>query len=330
MTLMNTIREFDELVSKLPFSANRYNFLQEIGSGAYSVVFKVYSEKYKQNFAAKMIPLRFKEETKHINVCEAELEALKRLDHRNVIKIYDSFAFENYLVFILRLCKRETLQNVIDTQSVVQPEIMIFYMKQLLDALEYCHSQGVAHRDIKPINIFLDDEYGIVLADFGFSFIQSTCGITNECCGSFWYRSPELIAIDRKDYDPYKVDVWALGITFFQMVTGKMPWTGVSDFVQLRSAIEKGKYSLPSNIDDQIATAISMMIVTDPNKRKTISEIKKLPIFSGSCKPKLPPLYIKKHNMSKPLSNRSPPLKSISHHPSLLVSKKRVSSLCFI
>ena len=98
----------------------------------------------------------------------------------------------------------------------------IYYSKQILEALSFCHSKKIAHRDIKPDNIFLDKHDRIKLADFGLAKHFDKNIKSTEHCGSVMYCSPEIVKDE--SFDPFSADIYALGMTFFFMITGKHPF----------------------------------------------------------------------------------------------------------
>lgn len=270
--------ETQRIIERLPFTANGYTFSDVIGTGAYSVVFKVYSSRYNQEFAAKLIPVRFELDPDNMNVCGQEIKALKRLSHANIIKLFETFKMMNHVILILQLCENGNLDQLLKKRKRVDSNCLIPFMKQCLDALEYCHSQNIAHRDIKPDNIFIDSQHHVLLADFGFAKIVENRKRATEFCGSFSYKSPELI--NKQPYDPMKCDVWALGVTFYKMIIGSKPWPSKDDYPKLLDAMINGKFTIPSYVNQEIAFALRRMIEPNFEKRAAIAEINHLPVFN--------------------------------------------------
>ncbi|KAK8887550.1 hypothetical protein M9Y10_038599 [Tritrichomonas musculus] len=263
------------LINSLPFETHSYKFIELIGAGSYAAVFKCFHVKFEKCFAAKVVELH-NEDDDSIDVSQSELFALKRLDHQNIIKLYDSFNDKNHLFIILQYCERGTLNNLIKPSHGIEPSLLIPYMKQLLSALAFCHQIKIAHRDIKPENVFLDSYFRPLLADFGFAVLFSDQKI-RKFCGSLRYRSPEIF--QQQPHYPFKADIWALGVSFFEMASGTSPWP-INQPESLQKTILSGKYKIPERVPRQIADVIRKMLVVDPDQRASAESLLDLPIFT--------------------------------------------------
>lgn len=263
------------LINSLPFESNSYKFTELIGAGSYAAVFKCYHIKFNKVFAAKVVEMH-KEEDESIDVSQSELFALKRLNHQNIIKLYDSFNDKGHLFIILQHCEQGTLTNIIKPSHGIEPSLLIPYMKQLLSALAFCHQAKIAHRDIKPENVFLDSYRRPLLADFGFAVFFNDQKI-NKFCGSLRYRSPEIV--QQQPHCPFKADIWALGVSFFEMASGISPWP-INQPEALHKAISSGKYKIPETVPRQIADVIRKMLVVNPDLRPSADSLHELPIFN--------------------------------------------------
>lgn len=309
------------LINMMPFTINGFVFSEIIGKGSFAIVFKVYNAYYSKDFAAKAIPIRLGEDEDQIDVCANEIEALKRLNHPNIIKLYDTFKVYNHLFMILQYCGKGTLDKMIRPPFGLPTEILIPYMRQILDAIEYSHKMNVAHRDIKPSNIFIDDNLRPLIADFGLSYIEKTkLELSKEYCGSYGYRSPEICTAT--PYCPFKADVWALGVTIYQMCTGRKPWPDGRNNKETLEAIQKAKFSIPDTIPTDVKACLKMMMIPDPKKRPTISQVKALDLF----KP-LSPIPTINRNSSRPNVSTPPPPSGIPRSTIGKNSKIPISSL---
>lgn len=266
--------EIQKIISTLPFTINEYLFEQVIGTGSFGVVFKVYHYGYKRVFAGKM--LFAKEEKASSNSIESEINILIQLMHPNIIKIYEYFEYKNRLVMIFQFCSNGTLKNLIQPGVGIQRDLINPFIKQIVEALAYLHDNQIAHLDIKTTNVFVDNFMRPLLADFGLSCHIEGVEQMNSFSGSFVYRSPEMI--QQLPYDPYKADVWALGVTFFMMVTGNSPWQMFNAQV-MKNSIINGQFDMPQNVDPDVAAMIRMMLTVDPIMRPSIAEIARLPFI---------------------------------------------------
>lgn len=201
--------EEDNIIQVL--NAHGYEFKHFIGKGSFSSVFLCESKKYLQDFAVKRT-------VKH-KITEFEKNTMISLNHSNIVKLYDAFEDDSSQYLVMEYCSNGTLRQ----KGRISYEKFLLYAKQLLSALSYCHSRNVAHRDIKPDNIFIDQYDNVKLADFGLAK-QFECdeSKSEEKCGSLMYFAPEMFIYH--SIDPFKADIWALGITFFYMTTGRFPY----------------------------------------------------------------------------------------------------------
>ena len=256
-----------------------YEFQQQIGNKANTMVYKVINKKYNQTMIAKVISLTNEHQLLNLDAAEREQEVLCQLDHQNVIRIYDSFIEDNHYYLIFEECHGGSLRDAIENKTIVSEQEMRSICYQILEALFYIHSKKIAHRDIKPSSILLDNWRKPKLTDFGISVFMQEGGKCEKYSGSTPYLAPEIL--NKKQYDPFKADIWALGITFYQFVTGKTPWKSVN-FVDLVKEIQHFEtMTYPEVMSDNWKQLLNGMLQKDPLQRATPAELIKLPIFQG-------------------------------------------------
>lgn len=288
--MIENFPSISQLISSLPFSKNNYEFSSVLGIGGSSVVFKVKSLNYSSTyFAAKVTP-----KTNELNV--QDFNALKTLSHSYIISVFDYFEDENNFYLILEYCENGSLSSLIKSGQITSKDEMTFYMKKLADVIHFCHSKGIAHRDIKPSNVLLDSYGRPKLIDFGICEMlyfntdntqnddnsyylarkKGNVKTIRKFFGSAPYLAPEIVL--KETYDPFASDVWSLGVTFYELVTGSLPWSTQSEKI-LNDAICQASISFPNSVPNPMQQLIRLMIQVDPASRPTMKSIAGCSLF---------------------------------------------------
>ena len=245
-----------------------YEIKSTIGQGSFSHCYLIYSLKYKTNFVCKIIKTDPHATTnKFSETYYAEIDALVHLDHPHIIKIYDHWKINDQMIIILEYCQNGNLSKRIANGAPFTEAQLINYTRQLIDILVYCHSNLLAHHDIKPANIFIDRYGRLKLGDFGLSHFG---GISSQAIGSLAYMAPEMF--NKAPYDAYKADIWAFGVTLFQMATNTLPFKANSCEMFIK-ILKEGKYLIPPSVPPIISAVIKQCLITNPEERWTILEI---------------------------------------------------------
>ena len=152
----------------------------------------------------------------------------------------------------------------------------VFFFRQILTGLSYCHSFNICHRDMKPENILIDKNNNIKLADFGMAALQPQGVMLKTSCGSPHYAAPELIRGDK--YVGAMVDIWAIGIIMYCLLTGLLPFEA-STVPRLLAKIARGKYVLPDGLSVEAKDLIWRILQPDPQLRLSVKEIWSHPLL---------------------------------------------------
>lgn len=257
---MSEVTKLHEILSQHEFEHKKI-----LGEGAFSSVHLCHSKKYHHDFAIK--------QAKKHRLSAQEFQTLISLNHPNVIKIYDAFEDESAQYLVMEYCPQGTIKQ----KTISSYDKFIYYARQILEAVAYCHSKNIAHRDIKPDNIFLDQYDHIKLADFGLARKFDINERSNEKCGSLMFFSPEMFQY--QEIDPFKADIWALGITFYYMATGNYPFQSDSR-EDLKQLINLGELDYETyDVDPQIRFLINKMTTKNAKIRPTAEKVLKFPMF---------------------------------------------------
>lgn len=253
------------------FESHGYVNPRAIGKGAYGTVYQVTSLRYQEDFCIKAV--------QHTPEAAREIELIRNLTHPNIIRMYDHWVEDDLMFIVFEYCPFGNLETLIKTEGRVHGIKFVKYAKQLLNAMDYCHSCNVAHRDIKPSNVLIDKWGRIKLSDFGLSSSTVDKETDTLVRGSLSYMAPEVLS--KKRYIINKADIWSLGLTLYFMAAGFLPWPecGIDD---LKKIISMGYVDYPSTMDNDIIKLLKSMLCYKPSSRKSAAEVLKSPFFTES------------------------------------------------
>ena len=201
---------------------NHNYFITEdiLGKGSSSIVFKGYHKSTKKKVAVKKIKLN--NENKRIERrALKEIAFLDKLDHTNIVKLYETFydKEKNIIYLFLEYCELGSLNNFLGNGGYLEEIDAKKIMKQIRNGIKYLYNKNIYHRDIKPANILITKNYNIKIADFGLS-TYNTSGFFNKLCGSPFYMSPEMYISSKYMKTS---DIWSYGIILFNILYGHHP-----------------------------------------------------------------------------------------------------------
>jgi serine/threonine protein kinase len=258
-----------------------YVFYKEpIGYGSFSIIYKGY------NISEPNKPLAIKRITKIIDMkyFHNEVDLMKKLDHPNILKLYDVVKTNGNIYLILEYCNCGDLSEYI--QNDTNNSNNFKYFKQIFRGLEYLYKNRILHRDIKPHNILIKDGL-IKISDFGFAKSFEKNELITTFCGSPLYMAPEIIK--DKEYN-LKSDIWSLGVIIYELFTKTHPYY-VESKQLLWSKIKQGIIIDYSNIKNQhIAGLLKKMLVDNPLERSEWEAIFKI-FHTIDCIDNKPSLY---------------------------------------
>lgn len=257
-----------------------YEYMCPLGHGGFSSVHKIMSTKYNCEFVVKIS----RNETKNEGMAQ-EINALMKLNHPNIISMYEYFEDDENVFLVLEYCCGGSLDDMVKAGSRVKPPRLYLICKQVLCALEYCHQKNIAHRDIKPANILLDVYGRPKLADFGLSSFYDNNQLIRSFAGSRPFMPPEII--NGKKHDPFKADIWSLGITFFMIGAAKSPWPS-NKMKVLKSTITNGMITYPPVFNHHYIQALKSMCQVKPKNRLSIQALLELQVFNDFDEGKAP------------------------------------------
>ena len=202
---------------------DRYEILEKIGTGGMSDVYKAKCHKLNRFVAVKVLKQEFGENANFVSKFRSEAQAAAGLMHPNIVNVYD-VGEENGIHFIvMELVEGITLKKYIEKKARLSVKEAISIAIQVSMGIESAHNNHIIHRDIKPQNIIISKEGKVKVTDFGIAKAATSNTITSNVMGSVHYTSPEQA---RGGYSDAKSDIYSLGITMFEMLTGRVPFNG--------------------------------------------------------------------------------------------------------
>lgn len=265
-----------------------------IGEGGFAQVFTVVWNKYpNQTFVAKATYFSSQDDFRAIMSYKAEINTLKKLFHKNIVKIFHNFSIDNTHIIIMEYYPYGTLEDLIERKGALKERDFFQIAYQCLDAINFCHNKMISHRDIKPSNIMVDTNFNVKLCDFGLAESQSDR--ISRFDGSLPFCPPELLK--RLPHDPIKADIWSLGVTFYYLAVGRLPWHLGGKEKVIGDIINKNM-TFPPDISSRIKKLILMMMICDPDKRPSAQQILyESDLFKKTCLKKSIRLITSLHTM---------------------------------
>lgn len=247
---------------------DRYEIIEKIGTGGMSEVYKAKCIKLNRFVAIKILKDEYCLDDAFVRRFKAEAQSAASLSHANIVNIYD-VGNENRIHFIvMEYLEGKTLKQVIKEAGIINDKEALNIAVSIASALEHAHSNHIIHRDIKPQNIIVTNDGKIKVADFGIARIASekTITVTDETTGSVHYIAPEQA---RGGYCDEKSDIYSLGITLFEMVTGELPYKAESAVSVALKHIQD-KFPIPSELNPEVSKSVEQIILKCTQKKPEI------------------------------------------------------------
>ena len=202
---------------------DRYEILEKIGNGGMSDVYKAKCHKLNRFVAVKVLKQEFGENENFVSKFKVEAQAAAGLMHPNIVNVYDVGNENGINYIVMELVEGITLKKYIEKKARLSVKEAISIAIQVSMGIEAAHNNRIIHRDIKPQNIIISKDGKVKVTDFGIAKAATSNTITSNVMGSVHYTSPEQA---RGGFSDEKSDIYSLGITLFEMLTGRVPFNG--------------------------------------------------------------------------------------------------------
>ncbi len=246
-----------------------YRLIERIGKGGMGEVYRGEHLKLGREAAVKVLPSNLVNEADFLKRFEREASSAAKLEHPNILPVYE-YGEQPTPYLVMPYVKGGTLKEKMSAGKLSQQEI-INYLRQMADALDYAHSEGIIHRDVKPANRLLDDRGRLYLGDFGIAkALEGAEGLTRTGVG---VGTPEYMAPEQaQGRADSRSDLYALGIILYQMLTGRVPFSGNSTVEVLMKHLQDPLPMLPLRsanppLSPRIEQIVQKALAKNPNER---------------------------------------------------------------
>ncbi|KAF1798986.1 kinase-like domain-containing protein [Mucor lusitanicus] len=254
-----------ELSSPKLKSIGCYTLGETIGRGSYGKVKLGVHQLTCRLVAIKKISKR------HAPLMAREIHHHRQLHHPNIVSLYEILSTETSIFIVSEHCPHGDLFDALAKKGRFSEPHARRWFLQLIDAIQYCHSLGIIHRDLKLENILIDENDNVKICDFGFARQTDKNQLLKTFCGSLAYSAPEVI--QRQNYSGPATDIWSLGVILHTLLAGELPFDDDSES-ELQRKVVKMDYVIPSYFSSDVADLIQKILKLDPYDRYTVPQIR--------------------------------------------------------
>lgn len=205
------------------FISDRYEIIDKVGSGGMADVYKAKCHRLNRYVAIKILKSEFSSDQNFVQKFRAEAQSVAGLSHPNIVSVYDVGDDDGLHYIVMELVEGITLKRFIERKKQLDIKEAVGIAIQIAQGMEAAHSHHIIHRDIKPQNIIISREGKVKVADFGIAKAATSNTISQNAIGSVHYLSPEQA---RGGYSDERSDIYSLGVTLYEMLTGQVPFAG--------------------------------------------------------------------------------------------------------
>jgi len=279
----------------------KYRVLKTLGQGTFATVKLARNTNTNEMVAIKIIDQKsvmqknmFDQIKKEI---VTEITIMKQLDHPLVIEIKEVLASRSKIFIVMEYASNGDLQSYLESKGgkLSEDEARKIF-RQMVEGLQYIHSQGFCHRDLKLENFLLDSQGNVKISDFGSSNVldanespdhmkpDTDPSLLHAVCGTPYYLAPEVVA--KQGYDGKTADVWSCGVILFKLLTGYFPFGG--KLTKLFANIRRGQFWIPHWVSKDAMFLLRCILDKDPKQRITLEDIQKTAWYNRGYDPETP------------------------------------------
>ena len=242
---------------------NRYEIVEKVGTGGMADVYRAKDHRLGRYVALKVLKNEYSEDTKFVSKFRQEAQAVAAITHPNIVSVYDVGEEEGMHYIVMEYVDGITLKRYIDQKGKLTVKEAVGIALQIAGGLDAAHSNNIIHRDIKPQNILISRDGTAKVSDFGIAKAASSNTITANAMGSVHYISPEQA---RGGFSDEKSDIYSLGVSMYEMLSGTLPFTGESAVAVALAHIQEDATPLAA-IDATIPRGLSNIVAKCMQKK---------------------------------------------------------------
>ncbi len=247
---------------------NRYEIISQLGGGGMALVYKARDTLLNRQVTVKVLRPEYTGDEEFVSRFRKEAQAVAKLSHPNIVSVYDVGQAGDIYYIVMEYVEGRNLKQIIKEQGRLTVSQATSVARQICDGLQHAHLNGIVHRDIKPHNILVTDSGRIKVTDFGIAQMMSSVTTTDSgaIVGSVHYFSPEQA---RGETTGAKSDIYSVGVVLYEMLTGKVPFTGESPIAIVLKHIQD-KPLPPSALNPQVSPELERVVLRAMEKDLTM------------------------------------------------------------
>jgi serine/threonine protein kinase len=250
---------------------DKYVFLEVLGEGAFSIVRKArLADDETALFACKILPKTRLAENGAFQRFQSSLQVLEQMQHPNICRLIETRKDGLFYYIFLEYCPGGTLRSYISDRKRLSANESRKFMGQICSAVSFIHNAGACHRDLKPENILLDANRDCKITDFDMADFVASSALSKLRVGTTGYSSPERLS--GAPYNPQKNDIWAVGVCFYAMMSGRLPWD-TSNEKQMANQIKRGNFEIPAALGPGFVRIVKGLLNPDPAQRMSLEHV---------------------------------------------------------